>query len=90
MDSLAELGYQELHVGMAADFVAHCLEVYQQRTAELDGELCRLALMLHPQYKLIAVPTSALVHKVSKPAHPVIQHSAQVHDAYKPGVVSSA
>lgn len=66
---------------MAADFVARCLEVYQQRTAELDGELCRLALLLQPQYKLIAVLTPSLVQKVLTPAHPVCHHPC------RPGLV---
>lgn len=75
---------------MAADFVAYCLDVYQQRTAELDGELCRLALMLQPQYKPIAVPdgkTSALVHKVLK-ASPRSCRPAQVHIALRLGIVT--
>lgn len=41
--------------------------------AELDGELCRLALLLQPQYKLIAVPdgnVSPLIHKVQTQLNP--------------------
>lgn len=56
-----------------ADFVAHCSEVYHERMAELDGELCRLALLLHPQYKMIASPhgnASPLIHKVLTSGHP--------------------
>ena len=52
---------------IAADFAAHCSEIYHQRMAELDGELCRLALLLQPQYKLVAVPDGnalPLIHQV--------------------------
>ena len=58
---------------MTADFIAHCSEVYRHRTAELDGELCQLALLLQPQYKLIAVPdgnASPLILKVVTSGYP--------------------
>lgn len=45
--------------------------------AELDGDLCRLALLLQPQYKLIAVPdgnVSPLIHKVLTQLNPSYLH----------------
>ena len=41
---------------LSTDVIAHCFAGFNQRTAELDSDLCRLALFLDPRYKDIAVP----------------------------------
>ncbi len=41
---------------LSADVIAHCFAGFNQRAAELDSDLCRLALFLDPRYKDIAVP----------------------------------
>ena len=41
---------------LSADVIAHCFAGFNQRAAELDSDLCWLALFLDPRYKDIAVP----------------------------------
>ncbi len=41
---------------LSADVIAHCFAGFNQRAAELDSDLCRLALFLDPRYKDLAVP----------------------------------
>lgn len=41
---------------LSADVIAHCFAGFNQRAAELDSDLCRLALFLDPRYKDVAVP----------------------------------
>lgn len=41
---------------LSADVIAHCFTDFNQRAAELNSDLCQLALFLDPRYKDIAVP----------------------------------
>ncbi len=41
---------------LPADFIKHCFIVFNEKAAELDNELCRLALFLNPGAKDVAVP----------------------------------
>ncbi|KAL0024706.1 hypothetical protein WJX77_010071 [Trebouxia sp. C0004] len=46
----------ETEANLPHDVTVHCFAGFNQRAAELDSDLCRLALFLDPRYKDIAVP----------------------------------
>ncbi|DBA93026.1 TPA: hypothetical protein ACH3X2_14243 [Trebouxia sp. C0005] len=46
----------ETGANLPHDVIAHCFTDFNQRAAELNSDLCQLALFLDPRYKDIAVP----------------------------------
>ena len=51
---LCTLLLSSILVLLTADVIANCLSVFNDRAAELEGDLCRLALLLDPRYKDVA------------------------------------